>query len=106
MYVEGPTMKANTLGDWVRRYWLWILVVGVLLLFGVVYMLPSLRRSERDSLLGKVRALRDETSEKLWDHKVAMADRQNELDEINAIPIERVRLKALADYANRHGRKP
>ena len=99
-------VRANTFWDFLKRWWLWILLI----LAGAVYLIVKLlpRRSKRDLFVqAKQQAgeLKDQAAKKLDGLKTEMKARRTELTEIKRIDDEAERLKALADFANRRSRR-
>lgn len=97
---------ANGLQDWFKRYWLWILLLGALVIFAVSCLFP--KTSDKSNILNetkeKAKKLKDERAQ---EHKAIveeMEGRINELIEIKAIKDEDERLKRLAEFANRRGK--
>lgn len=96
-------MMANGLQEWLKRYWLWILLIGAMVIFALTCLFPSTK--DKTNILNetkeKAKKLKDELAQ---EHKVIaeeMEARTNELIEIKAISDEDERLKRLAEFANR-----
>jgi hypothetical protein len=100
--VTAVAIHANTFWDWMRRWGLWILLALAIVAYMIARLLPW--RNKRDLFIRareEAGRLRDETALKLDKIRAEMEDRRHELAEIKSIGDEAIRLKALADFANR-----
>ena len=95
----------TTPSDWLKRYWLWAVAIGVLFIFLAVALFKG--------GVKKVKLLKDtiveadkvhaKAEEELDAHIEKMASQEKEFKVIEAIDDEEERLQALADFANRTG---
>ena len=98
---------ANSAWDWLRRYWLWLLLLGVSVVVFLVYLLPTgskgalkiVQETEQ-----KLKALKDQRTKELAEIDQAMATKIDELARIKNIKDTQERLKALAEFANKRKR--
>ena len=98
---------ANSLGDWFRRYWLYLAIVGIVILVIIFWLLPTGEApglkiiKEAEEEIKKLKGAKDLELEML---AVEMEEHTQELLKIKAIDDEDERLKQLADFANRRRR--
>ena len=95
---------ANTWGDWLKRYWVWILVGVALLCVMFAALFPTGDKGALKILKDaedKAKKLKDEKEQELAEITKEMDARVDELMEIKAIEDEDERLKRLAEFANR-----
>ncbi len=96
--------RANTAGEWMRRWWWVLLLAGLALLIVLVELSVRLQGKRADDVVSaraRLEAAREETEAKLEELSAEMSARRDELDRIEAIPNERERLEKLAEFANR-----
>jgi len=95
---------ANSLKDWVKRYWLWVVIGGLIILVILVKLLPTgdrgmlkqLHKAERKAI-DLLKAKREE----LTDLETTMDNRLLELKRIREIEDEFDKAKALAEFTNK-----
>lgn len=96
-------MLANTIKDWLKRYWLWLLLIGAIVIYALSLLLP--RSNKKESILTetleKAQKLKEERANQHQAIVEEMNQRVDELVEIKAISDEDERLKKLAEFANR-----
>jgi len=100
---------ANSIGDWFKRYWVWItLVVIGLVAFLVVLLFPTGDKGALKILKEAEDAVKELKEKKTAELKAIddqLEANTNELVEIKKISDEEERLKKLADFANRRKKK-
>jgi Sec-independent protein translocase protein TatA len=99
----SATPKANTAGDWIKKWGLWILLAIVVILVVCAKLFPSNGSKPKILQAAKdgAKKLKDAAEAKLEEHTSEMKAREEELEEIKAITDEEERLKRLAEFANR-----
>jgi hypothetical protein len=95
----------NPPGEWLKRYWLWIVVLGALVLFALTQIFKG--EGGKPALMKKTvedaERIHENANAELDSHIAKMGEREKEFAEIEAISDEEKRLQALADFANRTG---
>lgn len=99
----SATPKANTAGDWLKKWGLWILLGLAVALVVLAKLFPSNGSKPKILQAAKdgAQKLKDAAEEKLDAHTAEMEKREEELEEIQAITDEEERLRRLAEFANR-----
>ena len=98
-------VKANTAWDWLKKWWLWLVLGAAAILFILSRLLPTTSKGKPELLQkakDEAKDAKDDAAKTLEEHNKEMDKRQEELDKIKAITNEAARLQALADFANRH----
>lgn len=96
-------MLANTIKDWLKRYWLWLLLIGAIVIYALSLLLP--KSNKKESILTETKQKAEDIKAKTAAQHQAIVEemdkRVGELMEIKAISDEDERLKKLAEFANR-----
>jgi len=96
---------ANSIGEWFKRYWVWISLVGLILLSFIVYLLFFTGEKGAGKVLKEaeeaVNKMKEAKAEELKAIDAEMEAKITELVEIKTISDEEERLKRLAEFANR-----
>lgn len=103
---------ANTFGDYLRKYWLVLVLVLAIALGLFVIFFPAgddQEQQRREGVLRKTRVKVDEikakAAEDLKVHTEQMDTRREELVEIKKIPDEQKRLAELSAFSNRRAKR-
>lgn len=101
---ELENIKANKAKHWFTKWGLWILLGIAVVIFIISRLIPAPKDKQAILRQAKEEAkrLKDEVSAELEKHNKEMAERKAELEKAKAIEDEEARLKALADFANKH----
>lgn len=97
---------ANSLADWLRRYWVWLVLGGATLLGVLIWLAPTGNKGALKALKEAeegVKKLKKQKAEELEAIDKKLESNIQELVEIKKIPDEQERLKRLAEFANRGG---
>lgn len=99
---------ANSIGDWFKRYWILLVLVGLVTLGFILWaVLPAGDKGAlkvlKDAEEG-VKKLKNKKAKELKVLDEEMDERVGELMEIKAINDEDERLKRLAEFGNRRKR--
>ncbi len=95
---------ANSIGEWIKRYGLWCLVLGVGILVVMAKLFPTAKRGPLKILKqaeDRANQLHTEKSKELEKLDIRFEANTTELIEIIEIEDEEDRLKQLAAFANR-----
>ena len=99
---------ANSIGEWVKRYGLWFLVLGVGILVIAAKLFPTAKRGPLKILKqaeDKAKQLHAQKSKELKKLDIRFEANTTELIEITEVEDETERLKQLAAFANRRRRR-
>lgn len=100
----NPVLLANPVQDWFKKWWLWIVVGASTAAYFALKFLAAPARGKIEILEGAKKDTLDLKEQKqvvLQELNTKMEARRTELKEIQTIPSEEERLKALSDFANR-----
>jgi DNA-binding protein H-NS len=100
-------MLANPIGDWFKRWGIWILLALAAIAFIAMKLIPAPKGAVKivDEAREATQKLKDQKAEEHAAITKQMEERVTELVKIKEIPDEEKRLAALAEFANR-GKKP
>jgi len=99
---------ANSIWTWLKKYWLYIVLGLLLVLYVITRILPGGRDEEaKKKTLAKIKQgaekIKKKHDEAIKKHNDEMKKKREELDEIKAIEDEDERMAKLAEFANRRG---